>query len=89
MNETIFESIFIDIHCGEKVTTCGTIYRSPKNSTESHSEFISTLNTCLEKTLKGKKNCYIMGDLNYNLLNCDDNNVSRFVTTMYDYALTH
>ena len=58
MKEGIFELIFIDLHFKNKVVSCGTIYRAPKQDKQSVSEFLTTLKLLLETILNTKKTCY-------------------------------
>ena len=55
-----------EIQINNKKTTILNIYRSPSNSNET---FLKKLETIIEKTKS--KPCYILGDLNYNLINID------------------
>ena len=86
MDEGIFESLFIDIQLGKDKIICGTIYRSPKQDKVSNILFQVQLNNVL-KTINASKNiAYIMGDLNYDLLQDSHTFTDNFVDTMYDHS---
>ena len=55
-----------EIEINNNKTTILNIYRSPSNSNEA---FLSILETIIEKVKS--KSCYVLGDMNYNLLNID------------------
>ena len=83
MDEKIFESIFIDLYYGNKTVTVGTIYRRPDTLIDSNNKFFSHLIPMLKKLKSSNKDCYIMGDQNYNLLETDDPLVDQFVDEMF------
>ena len=85
VKEKIFEFLFIDVYFSKtEVLTVGTIYRSPCNSKQSHAEFLDTISPLLPTLTTSKTNSIIMGDLNYNLLEYENNYVNTFIDTMYD-----
>ena len=83
MEEKIFESFFIDIHLENKTVTCGTIYRSPNKKMKCINEFFNFLQTVLNK-IKKKKYVYIMGDLNFNLLDQNDSSTEALTDIMFN-----
>ena len=84
MDEKIFESVFVEIKDLEKGILFGTIYRSPNTDNEANEIFLNYLKTCVTKLKKSNKLCYIQGDLNYNLIDIDDNHVDNFTSVMFD-----
>ena len=70
----IFESIFVDIKFQDKVITRGNIYRSPCNAQKM---FLADLDDILRKI--NKRESFLLGDFNYNILDCDEPNVSKFI----------
>ena len=57
-----FESLFVEVDCDRLV---GVIYRRPNTNPR---EFLSVFQTLLETLKSEKKKCYIMGDINLDLL---------------------
>ena len=86
MNEGIFESLFIDIQLGNDKITCGTIYRAPKQDRFSNNQFKTQLKNALSTLTVSKNKAYIMGDLNYDLLQDSHIFTDDFVDIMYDYS---
>ena len=84
MNEGIFESLFIDIQFGNDKITCGTIYRAPKQNRFSNNQFKVQLKNALSTLNVSKNKAYIMGDLNYDLLQDSHTFKDDFVDIMYD-----
>ena len=85
MNEGIFESLFIDIQFGNDKITCGTIYRAPKQDRFSNKQFKVQLKNALSTLNVSKNKAYIMGDLNYDLLQDSHTFTDDFVDIMYDH----
>ena len=83
MDEKIFESIFINLYYGGKTYTVGTIYRRPDSLIASNNKFFSHFVPIPKKLRSSNKDCYIMGDQNYNLLETDDPLVDQFVDEMF------
>ena len=83
MKEKSFESLFLDVEVGGKTIVCGSVYRSPNSN---HTIFNQNLNEILRETSKLNKKMILMGDLNYNLLNTDDLNVSGCVDTFFEFG---
>ena len=75
MNEGIFESLFIDIQFGNDKITCGTVYCTPKQDRFSNNQFKVQLKNALSVINVSKNKAYIVGDLNYDLL--QDSHTSR------------
>ena len=86
MNEGIFESLFIDIQFGNDKITCGTIYHAPKQDRFSNNQFIVQLKNALSTLNVSKNKAYIMGDLNYDLLQDSHTFTDDFVDIMYDHS---
>ena len=61
VKEGIFKSIFIDLHFKNKVVSCGTIYRAPKQDKQSVSEFLTTLKLLLKNNIKYQKDMLCHG----------------------------
>ena len=62
----------------------GTVYRSPKQESETVLCFMNHLKECLNAIDKSNKPCFIQGDFNFNLIDTDDTNVSDFKENMFD-----
>ena len=86
MNEGIFESLFIDTQFGNDKITCGTIYRAPKQDRFSNNQFKVQLKNALSTLNVFKNKAYIMGDLNYDLLQDSHTFTDDFVDIMYDHS---
>ena len=86
MNEKIFESIFVDIKFQDKVITCGNIYHSPCNNGNAQKMFLADLDNILRKI--NKRESFLFGDFNYNILDCDEPNVTKFIDVMYDHGFS-
>ena len=86
MDEGIFESLFIDIQLSKDEITCGTNYRLPKQGKVSNIQFQVQLNNVLNTINASKNKAYIMGDLNYDLLQDSYTFTDNFVDTMYDHS---
>ena len=86
MNEGIFESLFIDVQLGNDKITCGTIYRASKQDRFSNNQFKTQLKNALSTLTVSKNKAYIMGDLNYDLLQDSHIFTDDFVDIMYDYS---
>ena len=70
MTET-FESIFIEIKTRNNGNIIvGELYRPPNANPV---EFVELLNDLLSNNYFTNKTCFVMGDFNINLLNCNDN----------------
>ena len=83
INEKIFDSIFIKIDIQNIDILCGNMYRSPSNNIHSNEAFIKTLHNCPDIIGPNKK-CFIVGDLNYNLMNHDNIHVLNFTKLMLE-----
>ena len=79
-----FEAIFIEIQrANASNLIVGNVYRAPGTCLNFHKCFDS----CLEKVTSEGKLCYIMGDFNLNLLNCEGHQpTDLFVNTFYSYG---
>ena len=78
------ESIFIELPAtsqSRKSTVIGEIYRPPDGN---KSAFIEGLETLLNKIEREGKTCYIMGDINIDLMKCDsDPNALEYISTYH------
>ena len=83
MHEKLFKSIFVKLELQNERIICGTIYRSPSHDTGSNQIFFDNLKETFEYT-KSNHKCFIFGDLNYNLLQHDNNMVSDLLDIMPD-----
>ena len=84
MKEKAFESLFIDIYFPNKTITLGTIYRSSSQSSEQQNVFMQTLKSCISILNESKNECFIMGDMNYDLIKTDDKLVNEFKDVFFD-----
>ena len=87
LNEKIFKSIFVDIKFQDKVITCGNIYRSPWNNGNAHKMFLADVDNILRKI--NKRESFLLGDFNYNILDCDKRNVTKFIDVIYDLGFSY
>jgi len=83
------ESIIIELPCKHNVTNkpivVAEIYRPPGSSVK---DFTDSLDVCLNQIAKEGKLCYIMGDLNINLLNNANHTATAdFMNVMYSHML--
>ena len=69
-----FETLFVEIDNNNSKLLCGSVYRPPNGNLNNFLELLSDL---LDKIASENKKCYIMGDLNINLLEYDSNNIVR------------
>ena len=84
MEDKVFESLFIETLNLKEPLLFGTVYRSPNNVTDTVSKFTERLEACLKIIDKTAKPCFIQGDLNFNLIDLDDNNINKFKELMID-----
>ena len=80
-----FESVWTEIEVkNSKNIICGCLYRHPTNKIENFCNYISK---CLTKITKEKKECYLLGDFNIDLLKYDTCNSYRdFLNTLTSYG---
>ena len=81
IEEKIFESLFIEVKFKNKTITLGCIYRVPCNDIVSNSSFLNILNNTL-KCIK-KRDCFLLGDFNYIILDCEKPQIPDFVDQMF------
>ena len=86
MQEKLFESLFVTIHFEGKRLICGTVYRAPRNDNLGLNGFFDSIELVLGELNKTKSKCFLMEDLNLNLLDLSDkktNNsqISCLITT--------
>ena len=80
MQSPDFEALFVEIDNKNSKFLCGSVYRPPNGNINN---FLDILSDMLDKISSGNKKCYIMGDLNINLLEYDSNNsVKDFVSLL-------
>ena len=85
MNEKVFESLFVTIHFESKRLVCGTVYRPPRNDNLGLRSFFDSINLVLRELNKIKSKCFLMGDLNCNLLDLSDKMTEQFTDIMFNY----
>ena len=78
MDEKFFESIFVDLHFKSHSVTVGTIYRTPDETILSQNRFLHHLRKTLGILDRKKLHCFIMGDMNYDLLDLDSSSEDLF-----------
>ena len=80
-----FQAVWIEIKVEKKSNIiCGCIYRHPNNNIKEFNEYISK---CFDIITKEKKECYLSGDFNIDLLKYDSNTMySEFLNTMTSYS---
>ena len=61
---------------------CGVIYRPPSKNSKSHALFLEHLINILN-SIKNKP-CFLFGDFNYNLLNCDDPHIANYADMLFE-----
>ncbi|KAJ8034992.1 hypothetical protein HOLleu_22055 [Holothuria leucospilota] len=85
-NYNSFEAMFINLCISQaKSVNIGVLYRPPHLST---SQFITDFNEMLSSYGYCSKTCYILGDLNINLMNVEnDNQCADFMNVLYSYSL--
>ena len=84
MKEKVFESLFISVDVNGSSIVCGNVYRS--SSEYNHVSFFETLNSVLTDCSKMNKKIILMGDLNYNLLDTEENNVTTCVDMFFEFG---
>ena len=77
MHEKHFESLFVTIHFEGKRLICDTVYRLPRNDNLGLSCFFDSIKLVLGELNKIKSKCFLMGDLNFNLLDLSDKFTDR------------
>ena len=77
---------FVDIKFQDKVITCGNIYRSPCDNGNAQKMFRADLDNILRKM--NERESFLLGDFNYNILDCDEPNVTKFIDVMYDHGFS-
>ena len=82
MNEKTFESIFVDVYIGNRTITVGTIYRSSSQDSNIP-DFLNTLGNTLSIITKSpNRACYILGDINLDLAETNNNYVNLYKDCM-------
>ena len=76
--------LYIDIKLKVNTITCGAIYRLPFRDAKSHCSFVKSLQENLNKI--NKKNCFLFGDFNFNLLHPDKQNTSNFADAPFEFG---
>ena len=64
------------------IMICGVIYRPPSKNSKSHALFLEHLINIL-KLIKNKP-CFLFGNFNYNLLNCDDPHIANYADMLFE-----
>ena len=83
MKEKLFESVLIKIEFCNKTLLVGSLYRSPSSDVQSNEIFVNTLKNCLNLVEFNQK-CIITRDLNYDLVNCENEHVNDFTEIMFE-----
>ena len=80
-----FESVWVEIEIEKsKNIICGCMYRHPNSGIE---EFTTYISKCLTKITKEKKECYLLGDFNVDLLKYESNSKNRdFLNALTSYG---
>ena len=80
-----FESVWVEIGIEKsKNIICGCVYRHPNSDIDELSKFLSK---CLSKITREKKECYLMGDFNVDLLKYEVSSKTRdFLNTVTSYG---
>ena len=80
-----FEIVWVEIRNDKhKNIVCGCLYRHPNSDID---EFMKYIAICLTKVNKEKKECYLSGDFNIDLLKYDSNNkYAEFLNTMTSFG---
>ena len=81
------ESVFIEVNKNvvhsDKNVIIGVIYRPPNTNLDN---FLLYIDDLLDRLSKENKFCYLLGDYNLNILNCDKHDkTSQFIDTMFSY----
>ena len=76
------ESLFIEItNSNGKNIVVGVVYRPPNSDVN---DFIQDMDSLITKISRENKICYLMGDFNLNLLNCENHKMTNeFLDIMY------
>ena len=76
------ESLFIEItKSNGKNIVVGVVYRPPNSDVN---DFIQDMDSLITKISRENKICYLMGDFNLNLLNCENHKLTNaFLDIMY------
>ena len=77
MHKLLFESISINLELQNESIICGTIHSSSSHDTGSNEIFFDYLKDTLE-SIKSNHKCFTFDNLNYNLLQHDNNIVATF-----------
>ena len=75
--DNIMESVFIEISISNRSILIGVLYRPPNGSI---SDFNNSINNIFNQVTKEKKDCYLMGDFNIDILH---QNSVEFTNVMY------
>ena len=90
MNEGFIESLFIEITINNKRTYVGVIYRAGTDKeTEvevSHAIFLQKMREILQKSTRFGRQCIIMGDFNYDMLDLTNKYVNDYKDLMFEYS---
>ena len=86
MHEKLFESLFVTIHFeGKRLYICGTVHRPSRDDNLGLSGFFDSIKLVLGELNKTKSKCFVMGDLNFNLLDLSDKKTEQFTDIMFNY----
>ena len=85
MHGKLFESLFVTIHFEGKRLIRDTVYRPPRNDNLGLSGFFDFIKLVLCELNETKSKCFLMGDLNFNLLDLSDKKTEQFTDIMFSY----
>ena len=80
MKKEHIETIFAECRINSKLLTLGVVYHRPGTSLVS---FLDDLEFILDRV---RSQCVLMGDLNINILNENDVNISSFINSLKEYS---
>ena len=86
MEEGFYESCFIDVIAKNKRVTYGSVYRPSSNALLSHSVFNTNLKKSLQMLANQKRACFLMGDLNYDMLELTNLHVEEYKNTLFAFG---
>ena len=86
MDEKIYESLFVDLKFNRRPVTVGTIYRVPDDRIANNNKFLHHLNNALRILHSKQTRCFLMGDMNFDLLDLDSQAEDLFKDEMFAYS---
>ena len=90
MNERFIKSLFLEIIINKKNIYIGVIYRAGTDKDSEvevdHTIFLQTLREILGKATRFGRQCIIMGDFNYDMLDLSNRYVNEYKDLMFEYS---